>query len=239
MDVSDGSTWHSLRTGWERVPREVLHLGEGAMLRSRSGATTTFTAVPATSANSSYHPHGQAPAYDAALCDSVAADGTVAAVYDSAPLARRTTLAGNPFAYLRLSSDQPRGLVSVAVYSVAPDARCADPSSSTGMVGFRWLTHGAIDLAYHRTRFTPTPFPVNSPQRLRVDLLDTAVTVPAGHRLRTVISYGSALDTYVGRVHDLPRITVHGDSQLLLPVLTGTVGGLPPSQRYPARPLQP
>jgi predicted acyl esterase len=239
MDVSDGTSWHSIRSGWQHVPQEVLHLDGGVLRRTPSSASTTFLDVPVTSFNSASHPEGDVPAYDTAVCQPTTADGAVAAVYDSPPLAEKATVAGNPFAYLRLSSDQPQGLVSVAVYDVAPDARCGDPSSGTGMVGSRWLAHGAVDLAFYRDRFHATAFPVSSPQWVRIDLLDTAVTVPAGHRLRAVVSYGSAFEGYVGRMQDHPRITVHGDSQLVLPVLEGTVGGTRPTQRYPARPLVP
>jgi predicted acyl esterase len=173
------------------------------------------------------------------VCEPATTNGTVAAVYDSAPLSRAALVAGNPFAYLHVSSDQPRGMVSVEVYDVAPDAHCADPNSDTGTVGVRWLSHGAADLGFYRSRFTPTPFPVNSPQWVRVDLLDTAVTVPAGHRLRVVVSYGSAFEDRHGRPQDVPLITIGGDSQLVLPVFGGTLGGRRPAQHYPRRPFLP
>ena len=80
---------------------------------------------------------------------------------------------------------------------------------------------------------------MNSPQRVRVDLLDTAATVPAGHRLRVVVSYGSALEKSVGRLEDAPLITIGGDSQLVLPLFDGTLGGHAPAQSYPPRPFLP
>jgi predicted acyl esterase len=148
-------------------------------------------------------------------------------------------LAGNPFAYLNVSSDQPRGLVNVELYDVAPDVRCADPSSETGTVGVRWITSGTVDLAFYRTHFLATPFPVNSPQRVRVDLLDTATALAPGHRLRVVVSAGSAVEHRTGRLQDVPLITIGGDSQLVLPVFDGTLGGRPPAQPYPPRPFLP
>jgi predicted acyl esterase len=211
------------------VPEEVVPLD----------ATKSFRDAPVTGADTAYVIGGSAPSYDVAVCRTEDANGAVAAVYDTEPLRTPATVAGNPFAVLDLSSDQPRGVVSVDVYDLAPDARCADPSSSSGNVGIRFLSHGAADLAYYRTRFTPTAFPVGTAQKVRIDLLDTAATVPAGHRLRVVVSYGSAVEKHLGRVQDLPLITVHDDSELVLPVLEGTVGGRRPAHAYPARPLLP
>lgn len=242
-DFSDGTSWHSSRDGW-KVPEEVLYLGGSAVRSTASSESVTFRDVPLSSFNSSSgvvtRLAGTFPSYDAAVCEPATANGTVAAVYDSAtPLPDAALVAGNPFAYLHVSSDQPRGLVNVEVYDVAPDADCADPNSDTGTVGVRWLSSGTVDLAFYRSPFTATPFPVDSPQWVRVDLLDTAATVPAGHRLRVVVSYGSALEKSVGRVEDVPLITIEGDSQLVVPVFNGTLGGHQPTQHYPPRPFLP
>ncbi|HVE62466.1 MAG TPA: CocE/NonD family hydrolase [Mycobacteriales bacterium] len=239
MDFSDGTAWHSSRKGW-KVRQEVLYLGGSTVRPTASSASTTFRNVPISSFNSSYSPLsqlGRFPSYDAAVCEPATSNGTVAAVYDSAPLPRPAVVAGNPFAYLNVSSDQPRGLVNVEVYDVAPDAHCADPNSETGTVGVRWVSSGTVDLAFYASHFAATPFPVNSAQRVRVDLLDTAASVPAGHRLRVVVSYGSAMEHRIGRLQDVPLITIRGDSQLVLPVFQGTLGGRQPAQQYPPRPF--
>jgi hypothetical protein len=97
-------------------------------------------------------------------------------------------------------------------------------------VGVRWLSRGAADLAFYRSHFAATPFPVNSPQGVRVDLLDPAATMPAGHKLRVVVSYGSLVENNGGRLQDVPLITIGGDSQLVLPVFKGTLGGRRPTQ---------
>jgi putative CocE/NonD family hydrolase len=238
MDFSDGTTWRTSRDGWS-VPEEVHYLGNSAVRTTPGTVSSSFRDVPITSVNSSWNPEGAAPSYDAAICNPEVADEAVAAVYDSGALTRAATVAGNPFAYLHLSSDQPRGLVSVDVYDVAPDARCADPSSDTGTVGVRWVSSGAVDLGFYRSHFAATPFPVDLPQWVRVDLLDTAVTVAAGHRLKVVLSYGNAVENRHGRAQDVPLITVHGDSQLVLPVFDGTLGGRRPTAHYPPRPFLP
>ncbi|MDP9181914.1 MAG: hypothetical protein M3P04_03950, partial [Actinomycetota bacterium] len=243
MDFSDGTSWHSSTRGW-KVPQEVLYLGGGAVRPTATSESTTFRDIPLSSFNSSYGAATQfsglpLPSYDAAVCDRTTANGKVAAVYDSAPLPRPALVAGNPYAYLSVASDQPRGLVNVEVYDVAPDAHCADPSSDNGTVGVRWLSSGTVDLAYYRSHFAPTPLPVDSPQWVRVDLLDTAASLPADHWLRVVVSYGSALEKSVGRLQDVPLITIGGDSQLVLPVFDGTLGGRRPTQHYPPRPFLP
>lgn len=240
-DFSDGTSWHESTRGW-RVPQEVLYLGGAEIRPTATAESATFRDAPISSVNSSYgaaRAYGRFPSYDPAVCDPETFNETVAAVYDSPPLAASTLVAGNPFAYLNVASDQPRGLVNIEVYAVAPDAHCADPNSETGTVGVQWLSSGTVDLAFYNSHFTATPFPVNSPQRVRVDLLDTARTIPAGHRLKVVVSYGSVVEHRVGRLQDAPLITLEGDSQLVLPVLEGTLGGRRPTQRYPERPFLP
>ncbi len=238
MDFSDGKSWHSTRRGW-KVPQEVLHLTSGAARRRPGKASTSFRGPVVSWLNSSYGPEGEFPMYDPGLCDPATFDGVVSATYDTSVLKRPALVAGNAFAYLRLSSDQPRGLVNVEIYDLAPDAHCADPSSSTGTVGVRWLAHGSADLGFYRNRFRARPFPVDKPRWVRIDLLDTAATVPPGHRLRVVLSSGNAFEYRSGRAQDAPLITVSGDSQLILPVFEGTLGGRRPDQHYPPRPFLP
>ena len=154
-------------------------------------------------------------------------------------LPSRALVAGNPFAYLNVASDQPRGMVNVERYDVAPDAHCADPNSETGTVGVRWLPSGIVDLAFYRSHFAATPFPVNSSNGCGLTCSTRAASVPAAHKLRVAVSYGNAVEHRTGRLQDVPLITVGGDSELVLPVVDGTLGGHRPTQNYPPRPFLP
>jgi predicted acyl esterase len=162
----------------------------------------------------------------------------VGLAYTSEPLTEDSVLAGNPFALLRLSSDQPGGIVGVHVLSLGPDFDCSDSST------FDVVALGAADLRFHQGNLHGEPFPVGKPTEVRVDVWDNAQMLREGSRVAVVVSYGEAFPGAFGSSGQpyAPRITVHGDvgeraSHIVLPITEGTAGGTVRTLEYPPRPF--
>ena len=157
-------------------------------------------------------------------------------VYTTAPATKRTVIAGNPLAWLTLSADQDGGLIGVDVFRQVPDGTCE---------GAR-LTEGAADLRfYNDTHYVGTPFPINKPQHMRIDIANQAVVLQPGDRLVVVfgmpiVQSGSATQTD-GPFS--PTLTLQeggkNASHLVIPVIEGGFGGAAPTITYPLRPFQP
>ncbi len=148
-------------------------------------------------------------------------------------------LAGNPSAYLQLSSDVGQGIVTVSLFDVAPDASC-DHLGCTGLTTLSW---GVADLRFHAGNYIAEPFPTDEPTHVRIDLDNLAHVVDPGHRLAVVVGHGSLDDSNAGAGQGA-QLTVHGGngaeaSHIILPVIEGTLGGKSPTVDYPPRPFLP
>jgi uncharacterized protein len=170
-----------------------------------------------------------------ALCPGLE---TFGAAYLSAPLSSQLVLAGNPFAYLKISASEPGGIVAASLVDLPPGAGCI-----SGLSDHRVLSFGSADLRHHAGNLDDRPFAVNQTQSVRIDMLNLAETVPAGHRLALVLHGGLPYHFgYEPRFH--PTITVQGAmdssaSQVVLPLVEGTFGGSKAKRIYPTRPFGP
>lgn len=242
VDFQDSAgTWHRSRS-WppHQAREEVLYLSgtelsadpdvEGREFRAAHDPRNTYPAARAAEFPVSMW---------TALCAGEDAD--TGSAYVSEPLERDATIAGNPFAYLRLTSDQPGGIVAVHLVELTGDFAC-EPSGQAR--GVEVLAKGAADLRFHKGNFEGVDFPVNDPTSLRIDLYNLAEHVPAGHRLAVVVSGGDGLfNEWAGQPY-APLIGVHGDrgplaSHVVIPMLEGTLGGSRPTLDYPPRPFLP
>lgn len=150
-------------------------------------------------------------------------------VYSTKPLDAPVTLAGNPFAYLKIASNLPGGTVSVDLFDIAPDGECAKVHGLAG---------GAADLRFHEGDFQGQDFPTGEPTAVRVDLHNEAWTYEEGHRVAVILS-GQGWWVHQGQPYT-PQITVQADeSHIVLPLVNGTLGGEAPRVEYPPRPFDP
>lgn len=207
---------------------EALHLAGGTLSPVPGGAATTFRSVP----DPLHAERGAAGAGGAP--GPVCAPATHAALLATEPLAEDVVLAGNPFALLRVTSDQPGGLLTLTLLDLAPDFACVGGTPR----GARALVQGAADLRFHAGGYAGRGFPVGTPTDVRIDVTNLAEVVPAGHRLAVLVSHGDpalrASQPYA------PTLTLDPDaSHVVLPVVEGTLGGAPPMTAYPPRPFVP
>lgn len=237
--------WHA-STAWppSEVREEVLYLGGGTLSAEAVAGELTTRPAPTQMNPSSYRADGDtnntALRPWAAFCPDpvTAAAGAGGLVYVSNPLEQETLLAGNPFAHLELSSDQPGGTVRVQVAEIIGGSTECDAAGQPSNV--RVLTGGAADLRFHQGNFSARDFPTK--EHVRVDLWDFADTIPAGSRLAVVIVGAEPVDEWTGQPYQ-PELTVHAgsleSSQIVLPVVSGTTGGGAPTVDYPPRPFLP
>jgi putative CocE/NonD family hydrolase len=245
VEYEDGTgDWHHSHS-WPpaQARNEVLFLSPKGRLAARAAkgsASYRSLQLPRTSTGT---PLDVTSAPGWPLC--VAPTGTSLA-HLSRVLDKRLLLAGNPKAYLRLTADQPGGIVSVGLYDLAP----------AGCGGARLLAEGAADLRYHDGRFVGRDFPTGTPQRVRVDLTNLADVVRKGHRLALVISGGELVEPAEPALAPAdrrssrwaggysPMVTLHGGSRatashVVLPIVGDGLGGRAPTLRYPPRPFVP
>jgi hypothetical protein len=95
---------------------------------------------------------------------------------------------------------------------------------------------GSADLSFYNSPFLAHPFPVNKALPVRMDLTDVTYQLAPGHRLAMTLSNGKEFGT--GTL-GAPTITVLGNSQLVVPVAEGTLGGRYPTTTFPPRPFTP
>lgn len=229
--------WH-VSTAWPpaHARDETLAFSQGSLRPEGQAGTALFRAAPS----------GGDPAR--ALCaDPLTAGKSLA--YASEPLGAPATVAGNPMAYLNVTSDEPGGVVAVHLYDL-PSAGCE---------GASLLGYGAADLRFHAGNLQGKDFPVGTPTPVRVDILDFAAVVHEGHRIAVVLSSGGPLgpdDLQPGVLVPgflqtngrggqpyFPAIAVHEGghegSHIVVPFVEGTLGGMPPTLDYPPRPFVP
>ncbi|MGB0653230.1 MAG: CocE/NonD family hydrolase [Thermoplasmatota archaeon] len=231
----DTLQWHT-STAWPPAEArdEVLHLADGTLTPEApapDAPSAMFRAAP----DPTVDPGDTQRAVIGPICGPTGPDGTLphAALFASEPLEAPALIAGNPFAYLTLQSDQPSGLVAVALVDLAPDFACDDLQPT----GVRALTWGAADLRFHQGGYVAAPFPVDQDHGVRVDLTNLAMVVPEGHRLGVVLSYGEPLAR--SAAGHAPLITVQAASHVVIPVVEGSFGGDAPTLEYPPRPFVP
>lgn len=235
VDFQDSALeWHTAKS-WPPgdASDEVLYLSEGRLSPAAGGASGTFRSYPqweklATPEHLLCEPN---------LQSDVFGRGNLTFISDA--VSEPLLLAGNPMAYLRLTSDQPGGLVAVHLFDLAPDFSCDAGGFATGA---RKLGYGAADLRFHRGNMLGENFPVGEPTPVRIDITSMAERLASGHRLGVAVSYGDWLER-TGQPW-LPNLTVHADggapaSHLVLPVAEGTFGGASPTVDYPPRPFLP
>lgn len=123
------------------------------------------------------------------------------------------------------------------MFDIGPDFSCTGPHFEAA----QWVSSGSAELSFHESPFVSRPFPIDTPTSVRVDLSDVTYTLAPGHRLALILSHGSVFER--AGTTQFPTITVLGGgvdaSQLVVPVVTGTLGGRHPSLRYPPRPFTP
>ncbi len=209
VDYQDtAGAWHT-STAWPpaEVRNEVLYL---------TGGTLSPT-VPTS---------GQAGSF-------VAAPGAIGLCYVSEPAKEDMLIAGNPIAYLGVSSSEPGGRIEVSMHQVDVAGGC----NGGALEGSRNWLFGAADLLYHKGNYNAEPFPINTKTMVRIDMSDQAFPLKAGERLGIQINY--PVDS-VGYPMT-PQIVVSAQggaeaSHVVVPVVTGTFGGTTPTLEYPPRP---
>lgn len=244
VDHQDSAGVWRVSASWPppEARKEALYLAGNEILGAPGAGARTFRAAP------SGNDVGQAQLFGLpvnswpALCDPTGASSATALLYATRPMEETVVLAGNPFAYLRISSDLPGGIVSVEVLEVPADFSCDAVGEPPAV---ELVSHGAADLRFHEGNFVGRDFPVGSPTMVRIDLWDLAEAIEAGNRLAVLVSQGESPPAY-GRAGQpfYPAITVIADggaeaSHVVLPVVAGTLGGAAPTLAYPLRPFVP
>lgn len=228
-DMSGGSY---TTTAWppREAREEVLYLGS-RLSPSDTGETRTFRSVPLSTVDVGHL--GFCPGTDQIGLMSV-----------SDPLPEAVVLAGNPHAYLSVSSDQPAGFLGVSVLAIPEHGGTCHAWPADTLDGTppwqRMVAWGIADLRHHQGNLVAQDFPVGEPTKVRIDLTNTAMSVPAGARLAVFIYHGDSTRTTNRGWY--PNLTIHGDggssaSHVVLPFVEGTLGGKRPTLRYPPRPF--
>jgi predicted acyl esterase len=167
------------------------------------------------------------------LCPDPPGAPATKAVYWSDPMGADTLVAGNPYAYVGLTSDQPAGQLTMVLFDVAPGFSC-DVVSGTGA---RPLGFGAADLRFHAGNFAAQPFPVGTETWVRIDVHAITEPLAAGHRLAVAFTYGDPTERHTQGSG--ATFTLAGDSFVDLPVVEGSLGGQAAPSGAPPRPFQP
>lgn len=221
-------TWHN-STSWPpaEAADEVLFLRDGELSTGPGEASATFRSVP--------QPGGP----EEVLCpDAPAPPVPYGQVFATAPVEGEVLLAGNPMAYLNVGSDLPGGIVAVHLFDLGREFACEDGRPQDAVR----LAVGMADLRFHEGNYVGEDFPIGQPSPVRVDITNLAEVIEEGHRLAAVIGYGDPVSRTSQPYY--PRITLHGGdaataSQLAVPVVNGTLGGMAPVAEYPPRPFVP
>lgn len=238
IEYQDGSGLWRTSGSWPPAEArdEALYFSGSGLAAQPSAEPQRFLASPKTAFD-----------YDVyrAICSEAGLpeDLRTGRIFETAPLTQNATLAGNPFVYLNITSDEPGGLVAVQLVDVAPDASCSPVPYNKGIqirLGTREarpIAHGSADLRFHQGSFQGTDFPVGAPTPVRVDLTHLAEVIPAGHKLAVVVSRVDVMESQSQPF--TPRIDIHPDSHLVAPLVDSSFGGGQPLTNYPPRPFLP
>ena len=241
--------WHE-GSSWSPDPskKEVLYLGDGTLDVAPASTSAAFVSAP-NPLDLGYTSHlnhvfglpglsdETVPKYS--LCPA-ALSPNLSSRYVSAPAAADTLIAGNPFAYLMLSSNEAGGLVTVELYDLAPEFTCHGSLAT----GARYIASGSADLNFYQTPYASQPFPVAVPTPVRIDLTDVTYSVAANHRLAVVLSHGEVISERADNL-TFPILTIYGaggentGSHVVIPIAEGTLGGQHPQIEYQQRPFTP
>ena len=128
--------------------------------------------------------------------------------FDSAPVAERFEMLGQPIVTLRVSADRPRAFVAARLCDVAPDG------ASTV------ITRGFLNLCHPDDHEHARDVPVGEPFGVRIAMKSVAYAVPAGHTVRLALS--TSYWPWLWPSPEPVALTVHtgGASTLELPVRT-------------------
>lgn len=212
---SPDKAWHEANAWPPYASSEVLYLADEG-LHPQPGAATSFRAAS--------DEDGDACGDEADASDAA---GT-RIVYVSAPMHEDILIAGNPMAYLELTSDQPGGIVAIDLHEVGPNGACDNEER---------FSIGGADLRHLDGTGTGGAFPTGQKTGVRIDLYGTARVIEAGNRIAAIISADGEFE-YRGSPYQ-PFIAVGADSHIVLPLVEGTVNGEQPSIAYPPRPRIP
>lgn len=235
VDYQDTTgAWHT-SSAWppSEAREEVLHLDGRALTTTASGDDRRFIAAPTVLGVRHAREHAAWPGapscrQEHALESSEPPD---AVAYVSEAFAIDSLLAGNPFVYLKLSSDQSGRLVEVALLHWPAGASCTDVAVGTV------VARGAADLGHHRGSYDHQPFPVGEPTPVRVDLFNNAVPFAPGDRLVLILSGPESNGQTDSASPYTPQVTVHGGvSHVVLPFVSGGLGGSEPDMVYAPAP---
>jgi predicted acyl esterase len=227
--AGNGGGWRE-STSWPPTAQaEALFLSDQGLTASAAGTSTTVRAVP-TFLGSGGEGVGTGPN------QPVCPDG-LRQLYLSAPLEQDAVIAGNSYLRLVLTGDHPAGMLEAMLFDLGPDFGCDGPLHHGSV---RALTEGAADLRFHAGNLSPEPFPVGVPQIVRIDLDNLAERVPAGHRLGVLLAHPP--NRYGGPHPATLRVAADegaASSQIVLPLVDGTLGGSAPEVAPPPRPFAP
>lgn len=187
----------------ERIERFMLHLNaDGLAPRAKRSRTLIHRgSVLDGTSHGDWCPYG----HDAEMPGDQREEDGRSLAFDTAPLARRTEILGQPVLELDVSSDMPQGLLYVRLNDVAPDG------ASTR------VTYGLLNLTHRNGHESPADLEPGTTYRVRVTLNDCAHAFPRGHRVRLTVQTGAW--PLIWQSAQLPTIKVEtGSSVFMLPV---------------------
>ena len=147
---------------------------------------------------------GEGPEYQA----DQTVDDALSLTFDlGAPLEQPLTLLGAAVVTLRLSVDQPLGMVAVRLNEVRPDG------------GSSRVTYGLLNLAHRHSSSDPSPMVPGRVETVTLRLNDAAYRFSAGCRLRLAISTSYWPMAWPTNPHSMTTLSLHtAGSRLALPL---------------------
>lgn len=103
-------------------------------------------------------------------------DDIDAVVFDTAPLREDLTICGAPILKIRISSDQPYGILCARLCDLRPDGQISR------------MSYGLINLTHHSSHENPEPLEPGKYYEVTLQLNETAWRLPKGHGIRLSLS---------------------------------------------------
>ncbi len=200
-----------------RISMQVLGLGAGSLGKANAFTTAINTPQHLGMHTGEFFPMG----LNAEMPGDQASDDAMSVCFDGAVLDQPLDLLGAARLSLRLSSDQPLGLIAARLCDVAPDGSSVR------------IAHGMFNLCHRDSMETPAPMPVGQAVDVAFNIDQMAYRLAAGHRLRLALS-----TTYWPFLWPSPcaaTLTVTGGS-LDLPVHQGSTNEWTPPEPEGAKP---